>query len=86
MDILSNINKNNLRLANIDEWKLAPLSCFMPQNGLLNKLFSSFKDVIFSKSEFLASTSISKTRYRHLGSQKKNLYYLFNDQLNFALA
>ncbi len=41
---------------------------------------------MFSKSEFSVGTPVSDTRYKHLESQNNNPFYLFNDQLDYALA
>lgn len=46
---------------------------------------SIFREVIFGKSEFSANTPVLDTQYKYLGSQNNNLFYLFNDQLNYAL-
>lgn len=39
----------------------------------------------FSESEFPAGIPVSDTQYEHFGSQNNNLFYLFNDQLDYAL-
>lgn len=64
MDMLSDNNKENLESADINEKKPVILLGFMLQNRLLNKLGLTFKQVTFSKSKFLASIPILKTRYR----------------------
>lgn len=40
----------------------------------------------FGKSKFIASISILKTRYKHPENQNNNLFYPFNNQINYALA
>lgn len=79
LNVLLDNNKKNLRLININEQKLATLSNSMSQNRLLSKLSSTFREVTFNKSEFLADILILKTKYKHPRSQKKDLYYRFND-------
>lgn len=71
--------KENLEPANINKQKGAILSGSTPQNKLLNKLSLIFKKITFDKSKFLADIPVLETRYKHPKSQKKNLYYLFND-------
>lgn len=58
----------------------------MRKNGVLNKLFLTFKEVIFIKSEFPAYTPVFDTRYIYLGSQNNNPFYLFNNKLDYILA
>ena len=41
---------------------------------------------MFSKTKFLAGTPVLDTQYNHLRSQYNNLFYSFNDQLDYALA
>ncbi len=63
------------------------LSRRTPQDGLLVKeLSSSLREVRFSEQEFPASIPISNIKYHHLDSQNDNLFYPFNDQLDYALA
>ena len=40
----------------------------------------------FNESKFPAGTPVSDTQYKHPGSQNNNPFYLFNDQLDYALA
>lgn len=42
--------------------------------------------MIFNKPEFLASILVLDTRYKYLENQNNNLFYLFNLQLDYALA
>lgn len=58
----------------------------MLQNRLLSESCSTFKEVMFSKSEFAAHTYVLDTRYKHPGSQNNNLFYPFKDEVNYALA
>ncbi len=46
----------------------------------------NFRKVTFSESDFPVDTSVLDTRYERLGSQNNNWFYLFNDQLDYALA
>lgn len=58
-----------------------------PQDKLLaNKLTSSLKEVRFSEQEFPTGKPVSNIKYHHQESQNNNLFYLFNDQLDYALA
>ena len=80
------INKNDdkIRPANIDQQR--PITPnWIPQNGLLKELFRNFKEVSFSEFKFPISIPVSNTRYEHSESQNNNLFYLFNDQLDYAL-
>lgn len=78
-------DKENIRLAYIDKQRPAIPNQTL-QNRLLSKSSSTFKEVIFSKSQFSAGTLILNTRYKHPGNQNNNLFYPFNDQVNYALA
>ena len=40
----------------------------------------------FSKSKFLIGIPVSDTQYKHFKSQNNNLFYLFNNQLDYVLA
>lgn len=42
--------------------------------------------MMFSNSKFSAGTPVLDTRYKHPGSQNNNLFYPFNNQVNYALA
>ena len=80
-----NNDKEDIRPANIDEQRPATPN-WMPQNTLLSKLSSTFKEVTFSKSKFPAGTPVLDTRYKHLENQNNNLFYPFNNQVDYALA
>lgn len=67
-------NKENIRQSNRNKQRPATLSNFTLQNRLLNK-----SSPTFSESEFLASTLISDTWYKHFETQNKNLFHPFND-------
>ena len=59
----------------------------IPQARLLrSKLSSSLREVRFSEQEFLTSTLVSNIIYNYLGLQNNNLFYLFYNQLDYALA
>lgn len=57
--------KENFRSVNIDEQKSTTISGSMSQNKLLNKLFSTFKETTFSKSNFPADILVLETRSKH---------------------
>ena len=78
-------DKEDIRRADIDKQRPATPN-WTPQNGLLSELSSTFREVTFSKSEFLASTPVSDTRYKHPESQNNNPFYFFNYQLDYVLA
>ncbi len=62
------------------------LSEYISQDGLLvSELLSSLKEVRFTEKEFSASIPILDIKYPHSGSQKKNSFHLFNNQLNYIL-
>lgn len=52
---------------------------------LISKSSSFLREVKFSKQEFPIHKSISNMKYHHLRSQNNNLFYLFNDQLDYTL-
>lgn len=83
-DTTGNDNENS-KPTNIDNQNLIT-SNYITQNGLLNILSQSFRNVTFKKSEFLVGISILDTKYIHPRSQSSNLFYLFNDQLYYTLA
>lgn len=57
------------------------------QKGLLaNEFWLVLREEQFSNYEFLADKSKSDKKYRHPGSKHKSTFYLFNDQLDYALA
>lgn len=66
------------------------------KNGLLrrtfqNKLLASelslfFGEVKFNKQQFSVSKHVSDIKYHYSGFQNNNSFYLFNNQLNYALA
>ncbi len=51
----------------------------------ISKLLLSLREVRFSKQEFPAGKLISNKKYHYQGSQNNNLFYLFIDQLDYAL-
>ena len=58
-----------------------------PQDGLLeSESSSSLREVRFSEQEFPAGTLVSNIKYDHLESQNDNLFYLFHNWLDYALA
>ena len=80
-----NNNEQDIRLVHIHKQRSAIPNC-TSQNGLLSKLSSTFKEVMFSESKLLAGTLVLDTRYKHPESQNNNLFYLFNSQLDYPLA
>ena len=57
------------------------------QDGLLgSELSSSLKEVRFSEQEFPTCKPISNIIYNHLESEIDNLFYLFNNQLDYIQA
>lgn len=58
----------------------------MPQNGLFSESSSTFKEIIFSNSKFLASISVSDTKYKQPRFSNNNLFNFFNYQLDYTLA
>lgn len=42
--------------------------------------------MIFSESEFLTEIPVLDARFEYLESYNNNLFYLFNDQVNYTLA
>ena len=77
LDIIGN-NNENCRYVNIDQQKSTILN-WIAQNGLLSDLFRNFKQIMFNKSQFPIGTPVLNTRYKHLGSQSSNSFYLFNN-------
>lgn len=60
---------------------------YTPQDQLLiSKSLASLREIQFSKQEFLTGKPISDIKFSHLDSQNNNLFYSFNDQLNYILA
>lgn len=57
----------------------------MSQNKLLNKLSSNFKKSMFSKSKFLVGIPVLSTWYKYLKNKNNNIFYLFNNQLDYIL-
>ena len=53
---------------------------------LANESSLSLREVKFGEQEFPAGKHVSDIKYHHPGSQNDNLFYSFNDQLNYALA
>ena len=80
-----NNDEKDIRPADIDKKMLATPN-WTSQNSLLSKLSSTFREITFNKSEFSAGTLVLDTRYKHPRSQNNNLFYLFNGQLDYALA
>ena len=78
-------NEENIRPADLDKQRPATPK-WRPRDGLLSKLFSTFRKMAFSESEFPAGTPVSDTQYKHPKSQNNNLFYAFNDQLDYTLA
>ena len=73
--------------SNIGSYTRDGVSRHTLQAGLLaNELSSSLREVKFSEQEFSAGKLVSDIKYYHSGSQKNNLFYSFNDQLDYALA
>lgn len=57
------------------------------QNRLFeSELLSFLKEVQFIDQEFVISILVSNIKYNYPKSQNDNLFYLFHDQLNYALA
>lgn len=57
------------------------------QDGLFaRKLLLILKEVRFSEQEFPTSKLILNIKYHYLGFWNNNLFYLFNDQLDYTLA
>lgn len=72
------MDKKNIRQGDIDKQRPGTIN-WRPQNGLLNELCSTFREMGFSESEFLVGTPVLDTQYEHSGSQNNNSLYLFND-------
>lgn len=53
---------------------------------LATEFLSSLREKWFTKNEFPAGTPISNIKYNHLGVKYQPNFYLFNDQLVYALA
>ena len=59
----------------------------IPWDGLLASKFSSLlRKEWFTGNKFLAGTPASDIKYNYPGLKYQNSYYLFNDQLDYALA
>ena len=61
------------------------LSGFMPQISLLSNSSSSLREVTFYENENYAGTEISDIKYRHSGYQYKNIFHLFDNEIDYAL-
>ena len=65
-------------------------NCFpghTPQSRFFASESSLFlREVRFSEQKFSAKKSISDIKYHYSSSQNNNPFYLFNDQLDYALA
>lgn len=58
-----------------------------PQDELLgSELLSSLGEIKFSEQEFPVGILVSNIKYHFSRSQNDNLFYLFHDQLDYALA
>lgn len=80
-----NINKEDISLKDIDK-KRSVIPCQTFYNILQIELFLIFREEIFRKSKFLTGISILDIRYKYPGTQNNNLFYPFNNQLNYGLA
>ena len=78
-------DEQDMRQADIDKQRPTTPN-WTPWNGLLNESSLTFREMMFSKSEFLAGIPVLDTRYEHSGSQNNNPFYPFNGQLDYALA
>ena len=78
-------DKEDIKPADINEQKPATPN-WTPQNRLLNESSLIFRKVTFSESEFPAGTLVLDIRYEYPESQNNNPFYLFNGQLDYALA
>lgn len=59
----------------------------MPWKGLLaSEFLSALREKWFNSHEFPAGTFISDKKYKHPESKHKNIFYPFNNQLDYALA
>lgn len=59
---------------------------YTSQNELyISKSSSSLKEVNFGEQKFLTSKSISNIKYYYTSFQNNNLFYLFNNQLDYIL-
>lgn len=65
--------------------KRSATSKLILQNRLLIKLFPTFRKIIFIESKFPISITILNIRYKNSRCQKNNLFYIFIDQLDYAL-
>ena len=62
------------------------LSRHIFQDGILaSESSSSLREVMFSEHEFSTGKLVLDIKYHHLGSQNDNFFYLFNNQLDYAL-
>lgn len=77
-------NEKDIKLADIEKQRLAS-SNWIPENRMLSKLSSTFKEVTFNKSEFSTGILVLDTRYLHLKSQNNNPFYLLNDYFDYRL-
>ena len=80
-----NNDEKDIRPADMDKQRPATPN-WTPRNGLLSKSSSTFREMTFSESKFLAGIPVLDTRYKHPESQNNNPFYLFNGQLDYALA
>lgn len=62
------------------------LRCTLQNKLLVSKSSSSLRKIRFSEEEFHIDKLLSDIKYYYLGSSKDNLFYPFNDQLDYVLA
>lgn len=73
-----NNNEKNIRLVNINKQRSTTLNQISP-NNLLSKLLSTFRKVMFDKSEFLANITVLDTKYVYSKSQNNKMFYYFHN-------
>ncbi len=83
VDITGNDDKNS-RPTDIDKQRPTTPN-WTPWNGLLSKSSWNFREVMFSESEFPVDTPVLDTRYVHPENWSSNLFYPFNDPLDYIL-
>lgn len=77
------VNKNSLFKSHRKDSMLGR----SPENWLFASVLSLFlKEVRFSEQIFLADKPVSNIKYHYLNFQNINLFYPFNNQLDYALA
>ena len=60
--------------------------CTLQDRLFANKLSLFLRKIRFNEQEFLSDKSVSDVKYHHFSSQKDNLFYPFNNLLDYALA